>query len=452
MAVTETSEQGFFSRLSGAIGGIFTGIALIIIAIILLFWNEGRSVDRYATIGEARNSCVPAKADSIDAGHEGKLIHFNGPLKTADILTDSQFNVSVSDSLSLQRKVEMFQWAERTESHTEKKVGGGTKTTTTYTYEKVWSSSSIKSDGFKEQGHDNPGFIPYEDSEEVAKNVTLGARTIPSDSTKHLGSAVDVSLKEGEVKLVDTAVINMGREIYFNVYKLGEFNRMATSMEADNVATNMVGEAANSNAGANTAVVEANATATANAAVVNANAYRANPAAPEIGDVRISFTRYPVGDATVVAQQSKNSIKAFTTKTGNFYEVRHGIMSAEEVFKATEDENAMMTWFLRFLGFLMIYGGFRAIFKPITVLADIIPIFGDIAESGVGIISGLIAAVLSCGVIGIAWFFYRPFLAIALFILMGAALFGIVTLILKVRAAKKNAAPAPVPAQAEAGA
>ena len=72
-------------------------------------------------------------------------------------------------------------------------------------------------------------------------------------------------------------------------------------------------------------------------------------------------------------------------------------MTAAEVFKAAEDENAMLTWILRGLGFLMIWGGFGAIFKPISVLADVIPLFGDIAESGISIISGLLAAVLSFG-------------------------------------------------------
>ena len=54
MAVTETTTEGWFSRLGGAIKGVFGGIALIIIAIIMLGWNEKRSVDRYNTIDYAK--------------------------------------------------------------------------------------------------------------------------------------------------------------------------------------------------------------------------------------------------------------------------------------------------------------------------------------------------------------------------------------------------------------
>ena len=85
---------------------------------------------------------------------------------------------------------------------------------------------------------------------------------------------------------------------------------------------------------------------------------------------------------------------------------------------------------------------FGMIFKPISVLADVVPLFGDIAESGIGIISGLIAFVLSMLIIGLAWLWYRPWLGITLLVLMGAAIFGIITLLAKARAAKKAAAPA----------
>ncbi len=86
---------------------------------------------------------------------------------------------------------------------------------------------------------------------------------------------------------------------------------------------------------------------------------------------------------------------------------------------------------------------FGMIFKPISVLADVLPILGDIAESGISIISGLISFVLSMFIIAVAWLYYRPWLGITLLILMGAAIFGIITLISKARAAKKAGAAAP---------
>ncbi len=436
MAVTETTSEGWFSRLGGAIKGVFAGIILIFVAIIMLGWNEKRSVDRYNTIDYAKNNFVETAADKIDSATEGKLVHFNGMTATNDVLTDKDFGVTVNNSLSLNRDVEMYQWKEIEHKSTKKNAGGSTTTTTTYTYEKGWASGLINSSSFHESGHDNPTVLPYKAEDTVAENVTLGAHKIPSHSASHLGSAEAVALEADKVTAPVSAIIK-GNTILYNLYKEEKAQQAKKAFEANaNVATT------ETTATEATATPEATTTPVANKAF-SAIEFQASEAAPQIGDIRITFKKHPVCNATVVAEQKGEEIVAHKTPSGEFYEVRTGLMTAAEVFKAAEDENAMLTWILRIVGFLMIWGGFGAIFKPISVLADVIPLFGDIAESGISIISGLLAAVLSFGVIAIAWLFCRPLIGILLLILMGVAIFGIITLIAKVRAAKKAAAPAP---------
>ncbi len=446
MAVTETTSEGWFSRLGGAIKGVFGGIILIIIAIIMLGWNEKRSVDRYNTIDYAKNNFVETAADKVDSSTEGKLVHFNGMTATNDILTDKDFGVTVNNSLSLNRDVEMYQWKEVEHKQTKKNAGGSTSTTTTYTYEKGWSSSLINSSSFKEAGHDNPSVMPYKAEDTIAENVTLGAHKIPANKASHLGSAEAVALEADKVTAPVSATIK-GNTILYNLFKEEKAQQAKKAFDANGTAVN--------NAVATPVVANASDTTTAttatpvtNTGVFNIAEFQASEAAPQIGDIRITFKKHPVCNATVVAEQSGETIKGHKTPSGEFYEVRTGLMTAEEVFKKAEEENALMTWILRGLGFLMIWGGFGAIFKPISVLADVIPLFGDIAESGISIISGLLAAVLSCGVIAIAWLFCRPLIGILLLVVMGAAIFGIITLIAKVRAAKKAPAaePAPEPA------
>ena len=58
MAVTEVTEESWFSRLGGAFKGILTGIVLFILAIPLLFWNEGRAVRRAAALKQGAASVV----------------------------------------------------------------------------------------------------------------------------------------------------------------------------------------------------------------------------------------------------------------------------------------------------------------------------------------------------------------------------------------------------------
>ena len=166
----------------------------------------------------------------------------------------------------------------------------------------------------------------------------------------------------------------------------------------------------------------------------------------KLGDIRVSFTHSPVDVVTVIAKQVGSSFQEYEIdkELNPYIDVRSGDkeLTKEEVFAKNEADESMMVWFLRILGFIIMSSAFGMIFKPISVLADVVPLFGDIAESGIGIISSLIAFVLSMLIIALAWLWYRPLIGILLLVLMGAAIFGIITLLAKARAAKKAAAPA----------
>ncbi len=61
-----------------------------------------------------------------------------------------------------------------------------------------------------------------------------------------------------------------------------------------------------------------------------------------------------------------------------------------------------------------LFGGLSMILKPISVVADVLPLLGDIVGVGIGFISFVVAFCLSLTTIGIAWIFYRPLLGISL--------------------------------------
>ena len=135
MAVTEVSEESWFSRLGGAFKGILTGIILFVLAIPLLFWNEGRAVRRAQALRQGSAAVVSVAADKILPANEGKLVHVSGMQTTEDTLTDTVFGITIK-GIRLEREVEMYQWKERSSTKSEKKLGGGVKKTTVYTYEK----------------------------------------------------------------------------------------------------------------------------------------------------------------------------------------------------------------------------------------------------------------------------------------------------------------------------
>jgi hypothetical protein len=65
------------------------------------------------------------------------------------------------------------------------------------------------------------------------------------------------------------------------------------------------------------------------------------------------------------------------------------------------------------------YLGIVLIFKPLVVLADVLPFLGDLAGMGTGLIAFLLATPGTLVVVALAWIYYRPLLG--LLPLVGAA-------------------------------
>ena len=158
-------------KIGNAFGGIGIGFVLIIVGIILLWWNEGNNVRNLKTTAEMDKSVIDVLSDSIDSSNEGKLIATHGKLINEEELTDETFKVSIKTA-KLERIVEMYQWSET--SHTE-------DGDTTYTYNKEWSSSLIDSTHFSKSGYDNPSEMPFGSNSYFANDVRVGAFRLSSE-------------------------------------------------------------------------------------------------------------------------------------------------------------------------------------------------------------------------------------------------------------------------------
>eukprot|EP01060_Flectonema_neradi_P019495 TRINITY_DN2665_c2_g1_i1.p1 TRINITY_DN2665_c2_g1~~TRINITY_DN2665_c2_g1_i1.p1 ORF type:complete len:536 (+),score=80.97 TRINITY_DN2665_c2_g1_i1:88-1695(+) len=94
---------------------------------------------------------------------------------------------------------------------------------------------------------------------------------------------------------------------------------------------------------------------------------------------------------------------------GNFY---NEDMTGEEILDRLESENKAMTWALRFVGWLIMWFGLQMMVSPIAVAPDFIPCIGGIIGDIVGLmlcaLTCVVATSLSVLVIGIAWLAYRP--------------------------------------------
>ncbi|MBQ8285279.1 MAG: hypothetical protein IJZ10_03145, partial [Thermoguttaceae bacterium] len=162
--------------------------------------------------------------------------------------------------------------------------------------------------------------------------------------------------------------------------------------------------------------------------------FGADPNVPQIGDVRVTFEIVEAPrPATVVSQQNGDSFVPYQAKTGAVELLSNKLDTAEAMFAQAKRGNAMMGWVLRLIGFVLMCAGFSAIFKPLDVLADIVPFLGSLVALGTGLVSFALALCGSLTTIAIAWLWFRPLIAIPLLV---AAVGSLVWLFAKAKGAK----------------
>jgi len=379
---TVTSSTGWFGRIGASIKGVLFGLLMIVVSLPVLFLNEGRAVDTRKSLEEGEKNYVAVSAETVDAQNDGKLVYVTGDAAVEGTLSDPDFQISAA-AVNLRRKVEMFQWKENEKTETKKKLGGGEETVTTYSYEKVWSDRFIDSSGFhKKQGYENPK-PALEGKAWMADTVTLGAFRLSTGLVGKIDNYTALSADDAAELPEEIAGKKPHRE--GAGFYLGE-----------------------------------------------------SPAAPAIGDLRVSHEAAMPGPVSVIAKQTAGTFEPFVAKAGGTIEMLEtGTVSAEAMFAAAHQANKFMTWGLRLLGFVLMFVGFSLLFRPLSVLADVVPFIGNIVGVGTGFVAFLLSLPLTLLVISVAWVFYRPLIGIPLVV---AAIAGFAFLISKLMAQKKRQA------------
>ena len=371
---TDVTHESWFGRIRSAIMGILIGPVLILIAFLLLFWNEGRAIKRSKTLEEGSGVVVSVVSGHVNPANSGKLIHVTGKADTDATLTDRVFNIS-ANALKLKRVVEMYQWEETSQSETKEKIGGETETVTTYTYNKIWSERPISSASFgKPAGHQNPGYIPYESGQQTASKVTVGAFTLSSSLVGKIDSFVRLPVPVSTPIPIPLQLKGKGKvKVHDAGFYIGTY-----------------------------------------------------PPSPRVGDIRVQFKVVKPAEVSVIAKQVRNTFEPYHTKAGGTIELlQTGVHTADAMLQKEQESNTQLTWILRLVGFLLMLVGLNSVFKPLSVIASFLPILGTIVSAGTGLISFLLSGILSLVTIAIAWIAYRPLLAIILIVVATGLTVGI---------------------------
>ena len=346
-----------------------------------LWLVEGMNVSGQQSLEEGEGSFVSMPAEEVDKANEGKLLHVTGMAKSNETLVDPRFKaVSASNSLRLERRVQMYQWSE---TKRKKRVPDGSdangltiyKTVVYYTHKEIWSSKLIDSSTFHRSGRglENPKSMPVEGLVIYADAPKLGAYGVTESLIDKMGNEQTIVPKD-TVGLEGARILDPNG-VGFSVAQLMD-SRLEPGLYHG-----------------------------------SSPFYGIKASAPaEIGDLRISFHAQMPHEATIIAQQTGDTLTAFTTSNGETLEmVENGRVKAEKMFGNARFFKSSRTWFLRCLiGFFLFIIVFIK-FWLFSEFIEVIPLLGDLKRCGAVLFSLVVTFGATSAVAGVTWFSYRPF-------------------------------------------
>lgn len=316
------------TRETGFGGSIIASIKGIAVGLVLflasfvILWWNEGRTD----LSKLAQKSIPISADSIDSTANGEFVSVTGGLSSDKMLKDPDY-LRFGSYIALNRNVEMFAWVEHKSTRKKKKAGGRKVSEATYRYEKEWSDKPPASSSFKEPtGHDNPRLLVREQSFRV-KSANIAAYRF-NPETAQLPHPLPVKItEENFIRSPNTRLD--GGYIY---------------------------------SGAGSLV------------------------APEVGDIRISYTAvFPGTRATLFGKLVGDIVSPHFYETDKkFYRAVKG--SREEAVAELASEHRVTMWILRIVGFLMMWIGLNLIVGPVNAVLDFIPALGTFSRSMIGTI------------------------------------------------------------------
>jgi hypothetical protein len=372
---TEVKKTGYGQNIAKSIIGVLLGIILFIISFVVLWNSEGR-----VNLGKVAEKAIELNAETLKSSANDQLVALTGPMVSSTLLGDPDY-LKPGKYIMLERIVEMYAWIEETETETKKKTGGSTEEKTTYRYKKSWTANPRASVEFKiPEGHENQ---PMSVKARIfyVPHVNIGIYSFDHENAT-LPSSERVALDRNnaiahwDARLIDGDYIFKGSGSYEE---------------------------------------------------------------PKIGDLRISFMAVRAGikvtlfgkldDKEIIAYYHKGKTRLFRAFAG----------TKDEAIVQLKTEHKVMGWVLRIVGFLLMWIGLSLILGPISAILDVLPFLGKVGRGVIGVITFVIALILSIIAILVSMIFHNTVALILLVII------AIIIIYLLITRKKKNKVQAPNP-------
>lgn len=442
------------------------GPLLVIIAVSMMWWNEGHAVYTAQSLDEGANRVVSLEelADLPVRERNGALVHFTGRVQ-GKTLSDDEFGVAVDDAISLKRKVSMYQWKER--EHKQRRQEGQREVTySTYTYHPEWSTQVHDQNRFREPEQaypENPSSMAVtgntieERDVEVSsgvgnlllshglrgqitgaegvrvKNVELPSASqlgLSADYTLQLkGSEISISSDDPQKKIAGGASqrnIDRGYDEFDDGYGDGyddgydeEYDRRGNKGGRRN-GNNRRRDGGRRREKGRNGVRRGGANRDRDRQV------NKNGKGPAIGDMKVSYEAVYARDVSIIARLERDELVPYVATNGYDVEMlSNGRVGPMRMFEQAHNSNNFRTWLLRGVGFVMTFMGMRMAISFVDTLAGGVPLFGSLLGGLVGLALNVVvffaAVSVTFIVVGLAWVYYRPFIGITM-VVGGAAM------------------------------
>lgn len=392
-SVTETSHENWFQREGNAIKSMCCGFLLVFLTSILVFWNETNLVIAQATADVMQGARVLETCLPLGAGAKHEDLVFaacdvNAPEISGQVDSSLQSFMPSVYGASIKWSSEIYQWQETSSQSCTKDSRGGKDCTTTYSYSQGWSDNTVSTNSFRNpHGHQNTGSLPFADS---YYDVPAGGVKL----SNHAGS-------------VDTFVKTDG---YFELDGVlqGQFPSHDVTFQQGN-----------GQSGGKPLYASGRYVTTASGS-------------PQIGDIRISVTYSGSSKASVCAKPSTTVDKVavlgpsppeafdmWGRMTYPLEDLRGGTYDLQGFIAEIKKENAIIAYFLRLVGLILMCLAFNCIYKPLSVSADLLMwlnyctcCLGSILDKATQAVISAVSCASGCFCFTIvfisAWFFANP--------------------------------------------
>lgn len=350
---TTTSVRTYGNRVQNSFIQSIFGIIFFLASFVVIFANEGASIKQEKMLKSGLNAVITVPSTQINPMNEGKLVHFTGNAQTNENLDDNVFPISIN-GINLTRNVSMYQWQEEKNERSKVRVGGSEEVTTTYTYNKTWSSKQIDSSKFWNQDYNNPPMLMNSYSK-YANDINVDSFTLSEKFINKFNNKEELTLSNN---------IELPKG-----YKQNN-NYFYNSEDINN---------------------------------------------PQIGDLMIDFKYIPLQVVSIIGKQQEAKIVPFETEFGKIIIAQEGEFSSKELFEQELKNNVIRTWVLRFFGFLLMFAGLRMIVSIIGTILSVLPFLQPTFAFISTPIVFIIALITSLLTIALSWMFYRPLISLAIF-------------------------------------